>query len=537
MAEVSPKVMIPESFQFQVSSSDIAGQLTLIWELIKAPLIVPLLTLGVYICLAMSLMLFMERVYMGIVIILVKLFWKKPDKRYKWEPMQDDLESGNLNFPVVLVQIPMFNEREVYKLSIGAASNLSWPADRLVIQVLDDSTDPAIKQMVELECQRWASKGINIRYQIRENRTGYKSGALKEGLKRSYVKHCEYVCIFDADFQPEPDYLRRAIPFLIHNPDIALVQGRWRFVNADECLLTRMQEMSLDYHFTVEQEVGSATHAFFGFNGTAGVWRIAAINEAGGWKDRTTVEDMDLAVRASLRGWKFLYLGDLQVKSELPSTFKAFRFQQHRWSCGPANLFRKMAMEIVRNKKVRFWKKFYVIYSFFFVRKIIAHMVTFSFYCVVLPLTILVPEVKVPIWGAVYIPSVITILNSVGTPRSIHLLFYWILFENVMSLHRTKATFIGLLEAGRANEWVVTEKLGNTLQKAAEAKKSNLKAPRKFRFKFTDRLNTLELGFSAFLFLCGCYDFANGKNNYFIYLWLQTVTFFITGIGYVGTII
>jgi beta-mannan synthase len=113
MAEVSPKVMIPESFQFQVSSSDIAGQLSLIWELLKAPLIVPLLTLGVYICLAMSLMLFMERVYMGIVIILVKLFWKKPDKRYKWEPMQDDLESGNLNFPVVLVQIPMFNEREV----------------------------------------------------------------------------------------------------------------------------------------------------------------------------------------------------------------------------------------------------------------------------------------------------------------------------------------------------------------------------------------------------------------------------------------
>ncbi|KAJ6739389.1 hypothetical protein OIU74_004200 [Salix koriyanagi] len=493
MGEVSQKIMIPESFQFHVPSYDIA---------------------------AMSLMLLMERVYMGIVIVLVKLFWKKPEKRYKWEAMQDDIESGNLNFPVVLVQIPMFNEREVYKLSIGAASNLSWPADRLVIQVLDDSTDPAIKQMVEQECQRWASKGINIRYQIRENRTGYKAGALKEGA---------------------PFHSWSTIP------DIALVQARWRFVNANECLLTRMQEMSLDYHFTVEQEVGSATHAFFGFNGTAGVWRIAAINDAGGWKDRTTVEDMDLAVRASLRGWKFVYLGDLQVKSELPSTFKAFRFQQHRWSCGPANLFRKMVMEIVRNKTVKFWKKVYVIYSFFFVRKIIAHMVTFCFYCVVLPLTILVPEVKVPIWGAVYIPSVITVLNSVGTPRSIHLLFYWILFENVMSLHRTKAALIGLLETGRVNEWVVTEKLGNTLQKAADAKKSNTKAPRKSRFRFTDRdsvfaltynrLNTLELGFAAFLFLCGCFDFVNGKNNYFIYLWLQTVTFFITGIGYVGTII
>ncbi|XP_050281523.1 glucomannan 4-beta-mannosyltransferase 2 [Quercus robur] len=540
MAEITQKLVLPETFQGV--RDELAGQIGMMWELIKAPLIVPLLRLGVYICLAMSLMLFMERVYMGIVIILVKLFWKKPEKRYKYELIQDDVELGSSNFPVVLVQIPMFNEREVYKVSIGAACGLSWPSDRLVIQVLDDSTDPAVKQMIELECQRWASKGINIRYQIRENRGGYKAGALKEGLKRSYVKHCEYVVIFDADFSPEPDFLRRAIPFLIHNPEIALVQARWRFVNADECLLTRMQEMSLDYHFTVEQEVGSATHAFFGFNGTAGVWRIAAINDAGGWKDRTTVEDMDLAVRASLKGWKFLYLGDLQVKSELPSTFKAFRFQQHRWSCGPANLFRKMVMEIVRNKKVGFWKKVYVIYSFFFVRKIIAHMVTFSFYCVVLPLTILVPEVHVPIWGAVYIPSVITILNSVGTPRSIHLLFYWILFENVMSMHRTKATWIGLLEAGRANEWVVTEKLGDSATKNksgdASKNKTNAKsAPKRLRFKFADRLNTLELGFAAFLFFCGCYDYVHGKHNYFIYLFLQTFSFLIAGFGYIGTII
>ncbi|CAI0398159.1 unnamed protein product [Linum tenue] len=450
MAQDSQRIVIPEALQ--LSRDDIGVQFALMWEFIKAPLIVPLLQLGVVICLIMSLMLFCERVYMGIVIVLVKLFWKKPEERYNWEALEEDMESGSSNFPAVLIQIPMFNEREVYKLSIGAASNLSWPADRLVIQVLDDSTDPEIKQMVELECQRWASKGVNIRYQIRETRGGYKAGALKEGLKRGYAKHCDYVAIFDADFQPEPDYLRRAIPFLVNNPEIALVQGRWRFVNSNECLLTRMQEMSLDYHFTVEQEVGSATHAFFGFNGTAGVWRIAAIDDAGGWKDRTTVEDMDLAVRASLRGWKFVYLGDLQ--------------------------------------KVRFWKKVYVIYSFFFVRKIIAHMVTFIFYCVVLPLTILVPEVQVPIWGAVYIPSIITILNSVGTPRSIHLLFYWILFENVMSLHRTKATLIGLLGAGRANEWVVTEKLGNTLQKVADAAKnktSAAKAIKRHRFKFAER--------------------------------------------------
>lgn len=511
---------------------NIMGQIGLMWELIKQPLIVPVLWVAVYLCLAMSLMLFMERLYMGVVIILVKLFWKKPEKRYNWEPLRDDIEVGNAAFPHVLIQIPMYNEREVYKISIGAACNLSWPSDRLLIQVLDDSTDPVIKEMVEKECQRWASKGVNIKYQIREKRGGYKAGALKEGLTHDYVKHCEFVAIFDADFRPEPDYLRRAMPFLIHNPKIALVQARWRFVNADECLMTRMQEMSLDYHFKVEQEVGSSTHAFFGFNGTAGVWRIAAIDEAGGWKDRTTVEDMDLAVRASLRGWKFLYLGDLQVKSELPSTFKAFRFQQHRWSCGPSNLFRKMFMEIVRNKHVNFWKKVYVIYSFFFVRKIIAHMVTFWFYCLVLPLTILIPEVDVPIWGAIYIPAIITILNSVGTPRSVHLLFYWILFENVMAFHRTKASLIGLLETGRANEWVVTEKLGDALK---NNKSKVIKKP--IFSKLGDRILVQELSIGAFLFFCGCYDFLYGKHYYFVYLFLQTITYTITGLGWVGTIV
>ncbi|KAK7268438.1 hypothetical protein RIF29_21136 [Crotalaria pallida] len=514
---------------FEGVNYGIASQMEFIWQQVRLPLIVPVLKLLVVLCLAMSIMLFVERVYMGVVIAYVKLFGHKPEKHYKWEPLRDDLELGNSAYPMVLVQIPMYNEKEVYQLSIGAACGLSWPSDRIIIQVLDDSTDPIIKSLVEMECQRWASKGINIKYEIRENRNGYKAGALKEGMKHSYVKLCDYVAIFDADFQPEPNFLWRTIPFLVHNPEVALVQARWKFVNADECLMTRMQEMSLDYHFLVEQEVGSSTYAFFGFNGTAGVWRISALNEAGGWKERTTVEDMDLAVRAGLKGWKFVYLSDLKVKNELPSTFKAYRYQQHRWSCGPANLFRKMAMEIVRNKRVSMWKKFYVIYSFFFVRKIIAHVVTFGFYCVILPATVLVPEVEVPKWGAVFIPSIITLLNAVGTPRSLHLLVFWILFENVMSMHRTKATLIGLLESGRVNEWVVTEKLGDALKT-----KSGGKAPRKPRIRIGERLHFMELGVGAYLFFCGCYDLTFGKNHYFIYLFVQSIAFFVAGVGYVG---
>ncbi|KZV48933.1 Nucleotide-diphospho-sugar transferases superfamily protein isoform 1 [Dorcoceras hygrometricum] len=530
MDKLSSTTLLPETFSG--ARADITEQLTIVWGQMKEPLIVPLLKIAVFLCLTMSVMLFIERVYMGLVITFVKLLGRKPEKRYKWEPLKDDLELGNSAYPMVLIQIPMYNEKEVYQLSIGAACGLSWPSDRIIVQVLDDSTDPIIKNMVEMECQRWASKGINIKYEIRDNRNGYKAGALKQGLKHSYVKDCDFVAIFDADFQPEPDFLWRTIPFLVHNSELALIQARWKFVNADECMMTRMQEMSLDYHFTVEQEVGSSTYAFFGFNGTAGVWRLAAIDEAGGWKDRTTVEDMDLAVRASLKGWKFLYLGALKVKNELPSTFKAYRYQQHRWSCGPANLFRKMLFEIIRNKKVSTWKKVHVIYSFFFIRKIVAHLVTFIFYCVVLPATVLVPEVQIPKWGAIYIPSIITILNAVGTPRSLHLLVFWILFENVMSLHRTKATFIGLLEVGRVNEWVVTEKLGDALKF-----KSARKAFRHPRFRIGERIHLLELMTGVYLFFCGCFDVAFGKNHYFIYLFAQAIAFFIMGFGYIGTFV
>ncbi|KAK2981512.1 hypothetical protein RJ640_030974 [Escallonia rubra] len=189
-------------------------------------------------------------------------------------------------------------------------------------------------------------------------------------------------------------------------------------------------------------------------------------------------------------------------------------------------------MEIIRNKRVTLWKKVHVIYSFFFIRKIVAHVVTFVFYCVVLPTTVLVPEVEVPRWGAVYIPAVITLLNAVGTLRSFHLLVFWILFENVMSLHRTKATFIGLLETGRVNEWVVTEKLGNAL-KTKEA----MKAPKRPLLRIGERLHLLELGTGASLFFCGCYDIAFGRNHYFIYVFAQAVAFFITGFGYVGTFV
>ncbi|XP_024641557.1 glucomannan 4-beta-mannosyltransferase 9 isoform X2 [Medicago truncatula] len=393
------------------------------------------------------------------------------------------------------------------------------------------SEQKKLQELVQEECRRWRNKGVNIKYEVRDNRNGYKAGALKEGMKHSHVLQCEYVAIFDADFQPEPDFLCQTIPFLVNNPEIGLVQARWKFVNANECLMTRMQKMSLDYHFTVEQEVGSSTYAFFGFNGTAGVWRISALNEAGGWKDRTTVEDMDLSVRASLEGWKFLYLSNIQVKNELPSTLNAYRYQQHRWSCGPANLFRKMIMEILTNKKVSLWKKTYMVYSFFFVRKIVVHINTFVLYCIVLPATVMVPEIVVPKWGTVYIPTIITLLNAVAAPRSLHLVVFWILFENTMSLNRAKATIIGILETSRVNEWIVTEKLGNAL------KDQDSKGLEKLQFKIGNRIHMSELFVGFYLLFCGCYDLMYGKNYYYIFLYMQAIAFFLLAFGYVGTFV
>ncbi|XP_078175238.1 putative glucomannan 4-beta-mannosyltransferase 6 [Carex rostrata] len=505
----------------------ILEHIVVLWIVIRKVLL-PTFQVIVMLCMMMSVIVLVEKAFLGLVSGYTEAFRQRPKRIYKCDPIVEDKEFGSLAYPMVLVQIPMYNEKEVYELSIGAACNLIWPSDRLIVQVLDDSTDPFIKDLVKEECEKWSKKGINIKYVTRKDRAGYKAGNLREGMKHEYVQNCEYVAMFDADFQPEPDFLAKTVPFLVHNPRIALVQARWEFVNANDCLLTRMQEISMDYHFKVEQEAGSSICGFFGYNGTAGVWRAQAINEAGGWYDRTTAEDMDLAVRAALLGWDFLYIGSIKVKSELPSTLKAYRSQQHRWSCGPALLFKKMLREILTAKKVPIGKKFYIVYNFFIARRFILAFFTFFFFSLLLPVRIFFPEITVPGWELVSIPTIITLLNSVGTLRSFHLIVLWVLFENVMALHRCKAIFIGLLEAGRANEWIVTEKLGSLLKMKRTV---NLAPP---RFGLKDRYHFLELMLAAFLLLCACFDFAFREDYFYIFIIPQSIAYFVVGFGYIG---
>ncbi|MDX1429875.1 MAG: glycosyltransferase, partial [Rhodothermales bacterium] len=223
-------------------------------------------------------------------------------------------------WPAVTVQLPIFNEAYVVERLIDACAQLDYPRHCLEIQILDDSTD----ETVELAAERaayWSRRGVNIVHIRRKNRTGYKAGALANGLQAATG---DFIAVFDADFLPEPDYLRRIIP-AFDGADVGMVQARWGHLNRIDSLLTKIQAFGLDTHFALEHRVREALGCFINFNGTAGVWRRECIEDAGGWSSDTLTEDLDLSYRAQMRGWRFRYLEDVEVAAELPNDMNAFR--------------------------------------------------------------------------------------------------------------------------------------------------------------------------------------------------------------------
>lgn len=239
-------------------------------------------------------------------------------------------------WPLVTVQLPLYNERAVAARLIDACAALDYPASRLEIQVLDDSADET-RDVVAERVAHWRRRGVDVVHARRADRTGYKAGALAGGLA---FARGDLVAIFDADFVPPPDFLRRIVPWF-DAPDVGLVQARWEHLNAGASALTRVQAALLDAHFVVEQGVRHETGCFMSFNGTAGVWRQACIEDAGGWQADTLTEDLDLSYRAQLRGWRFRFAPDLGVPAELPTSVAAWRQQQFRWTKGTAETARK----------------------------------------------------------------------------------------------------------------------------------------------------------------------------------------------------
>jgi cellulose synthase/poly-beta-1,6-N-acetylglucosamine synthase-like glycosyltransferase len=232
-------------------------------------------------------------------------------------------------FPYVTVQLPIYNELYVAERLIDASARLDWPSSLLEIQVLDDSTDET-REIVCETVERWRAHGVNIQQIHRVERAGFKAGALLNGMRQA---HGEFLAYFDADFVPPRDFLIKTVPHFA-NPELAFVQTRWGHMNRDYSLLTFLQSLAIDAHFVVEQFARSRGDYWFNFNGTAGVWRRAALEAAGGWHTDTLTEDLDVSYRAFLKGWKGLYLRDVVTPAELPVTFGAFRRQQHRWAKG-----------------------------------------------------------------------------------------------------------------------------------------------------------------------------------------------------------
>lgn len=243
--------------------------------------------------------------------------------------LEAEWKQANLPLPKVTTQLPLYNELNVAERAIRAVAAFDYPRDLHQIQILDDSND-GTREIVDRVAAELFEKGIRIKVVRRQDRSGYKAGALAHGMASA---EGEFIAIFDSDFVPAPDFLRALLPHF-KNENTGLVQARWGHLNRSESLLTRAQAMGIDGHFGIEQTARSANHLFLNFNGTAGIWRRRAIEDAGGWTADTLTEDLDLSYRAQLKDWHLEFVPHVVVPAELPETYSAFKSQQFRWAKG-----------------------------------------------------------------------------------------------------------------------------------------------------------------------------------------------------------
>ncbi|MFN8497827.1 MAG: cellulose synthase family protein [Anaerolineae bacterium] len=263
--------------------------------------------------------------------LTVLYFWQTRRGRATVAPATD------AGLPLVTIQLPVYNEQYVVERLLAACAQMDYPRDRLQIQVLDDSTDMT-RDITARAVAYWRDQGVDMVQVTRPDRKGFKAGALQHGVATA---HGEFLAVFDADFLPPPDFLRRTLP-AFDDPGVGCVQARWGHVNPNYSWLTRAQAAAIDMHFGVEQAVRSSMGLLMNFNGAAGLWRRSCVDESGGWQAETLTEDLDLSYRAQLSGWRFRFLEDLHVPAEIPVQLSAYKRQQFRWAKGSIQTARKI---------------------------------------------------------------------------------------------------------------------------------------------------------------------------------------------------
>ncbi len=269
-------------------------------------------------------------------------FYSKGIKKFKDE--HEEYANGEVELPFITIQLPLFNELYVAERLIDNITSLDYPKNKFEIHVLDDSTDKTV-DICQKKVAEYQSKGFNIQHITRTIRTGYKAGALKDAMP---LAQGEFIAIFDADFLPKKDFLRRTVPHF-KDPKVGVVQTRWEHINQNYSLLTRLQAIQLNTHFTIEQQGRRAGGCLLQFNGTAGVWRKSTIEDAGGWEADTLTEDLDLSYRAQLKGYKIVFLEKVGSPAELPAEMNGLKSQQYRWQKGGAESARKLIPTILKS--------------------------------------------------------------------------------------------------------------------------------------------------------------------------------------------
>ena len=376
--------------------------------------------------------------------------------------------SSSTGLPRVTVQLPLYNEATVAARLLNAVATIDYPRDLLEVQVLDDSTDET-RMMVRDHVRHLAETGLDIQYIHRVDRVGYKAGALDAGLT---VAKGELIAIFDADFIPQPDFLRALVPQFVADPNIGMVQARWGHLNRDVSLLTRVQALMLDGHHLVENRARAAAGWLFNFSGTGGMWRRAAIRDAGGWQHDTLTEDLDLSYRAQMAGWTFAYREDVVTPAELPVDVSAFRAQQFRWAKGTVQTSRKLMKRLVTASHLSVMQR---IEGFFHMTPHFAYPLMVLLSVLLLPALLLMPATSIRMMFLIDLPLCVGTTGSLaafyamamtaqGRTRvdALRSLPALLAVGAGLAPHLTKAVFEGL--RSMSGEFVRTPKAGDIVK-------------------------------------------------------------------------